>query len=79
MGKKIGFEDSVEKLNGILATLEAGSVGLDEALRLFEEGVALVRKCSDELEKAEQKVKLLTETSDGTMTEQDFSAERNEN
>ncbi len=56
------FEESVARLEEIVRALESGSVGLDESLKLYEEGIALVRACNKKLDAAEQKIKLLTET-----------------
>jgi len=39
--------------------LEKGSVPLEQALKLFEEGVALSSSCRKELEEAEGKVEIL--------------------
>jgi len=41
--------------------LEAGDVGLDESLRLFEEGIALTRRCTELLDKAEARITQLVE------------------
>lgn len=54
------FEEAVERLEEIVKALEAGKTGLDETLRLYEEGIALVRECNEKLDSAEQKIKLLT-------------------
>ena len=40
--------------------MEQGNVPLEESLKLFEEGVGLVRACTAKLDSAEQKVKILT-------------------
>lgn len=48
-----------------MARLESEQVGLDASLRLFEEGVELLRTASAELDKAETKVQLLVEKSQG--------------
>ncbi len=56
------FEESVARLEEIVHELEAGSVGLDESLKLYEEGISLVRVCNQKLDAAEQKIKVLTET-----------------
>ncbi len=55
------FEESVARLEEIVRELEAGSVGLDESLKLYEEGISLVRACNKKLDAAEQKIKLLAE------------------
>lgn len=54
------FEQAVERLEEIVKALEAGRAGLDETLRLYEEGIALVRECNEKLDGAEQKIKMLT-------------------
>ena len=49
----------------IMAELESEQVGLDASLKLFEEGIELLRAASAELDKAETKVHLLLERSEG--------------
>jgi exodeoxyribonuclease VII small subunit len=53
------FEESLRRLETIVGRLEAGELPLEETLRLFEEGQALVRGCGSLLERAEQRVKEL--------------------
>jgi len=59
------FEESMARLEEIVRTLENGSATLDESLKLYEEGIALVRVCSSKLDDAEKKIKLLNVTADG--------------
>lgn len=54
------FEQAVERLEEIVKSLESGEAGLDETLRLYEEGIALVRECNEKLDGAEQKIRTLT-------------------
>ena len=77
MNKELGFEAAVEKLDAILKKLESGAATLDESLALFEEGVSLIKYCNKKLEGAEQKVKILTENFDGTVTDKDFLYDEN--
>ncbi|MDR1603684.1 MAG: exodeoxyribonuclease VII small subunit [Gracilibacteraceae bacterium] len=56
------FEAGLERLQTIVTQLEDNRLPLAEALRLFEEGAGLLRYCHAELERAEEQVKLLTET-----------------
>ncbi len=58
---ELSFEEAMSELQKIVADLENGTAPLDKSLELFERGVALVRLCNDKLDKAEQKVKMLTE------------------
>jgi exodeoxyribonuclease VII small subunit len=60
MSGKMNFGETLENLDEILRQLEEGKLPLDEALSVFERGVALVREAREFLEKAEQKVTLLT-------------------
>ena len=69
--KEIAFEEAIERLEKIVATLENGKAPLDESLSAFEEGVALVNICKKQLDEAEQKVKILTEQG-GKKDEKDF-------
>ena len=71
--KAMKFEDAMARLEEILQGLESGEGTLDELLKLYEEGVALIRVCNDRLEKAEQSVKMLQINADGTPALVDFS------
>jgi exodeoxyribonuclease VII small subunit len=55
------FEDQLENLEKIVARLEDESVGLEEALGLFESGMELARSCRARLEEVEQRVTQLLE------------------
>ena len=55
----MGFEKNLTRLEEIVGTMEEGDLSLDDSLKLFEEGVKLSRQCQEQLDKAEQKVKLL--------------------
>lgn len=57
--KKQSFEQAMGRLEEIVAKLERGDCGLDESLKLFEEGAKLAADCNGMLDKAEQKVNLL--------------------
>jgi exodeoxyribonuclease VII small subunit len=59
------FEDQLAKLEEIVDRLEDESVGLEEALGLFENGMDLARRCRARLEEVEQKVTQLLETENG--------------
>lgn len=53
------FEDCLQRLEQIVDELEKGNVPLEQALKLFEEGVQLSATCRKELEEAEGKVEIL--------------------
>lgn len=66
------FESASARLEEIVKILEQGNSSLDESLKLYEEGVLLVRFCNDSLDNAEKKIKMLLTDSKGNMTEKDF-------
>ena len=74
---KVGksFEESVGRLEEIVRMLENGTATLDESLKLYEEGIALVRACNKQLDGAEKKIRILTQTPDGGVEEKDFESD----
>jgi exodeoxyribonuclease VII small subunit len=54
------FEQSLERLEAIVHRLEEGDLGLDEALKQYEEGVGLLRRSHELLKQAERRIELLT-------------------
>ena len=54
--KKLTFEESLEKLEQISEDLESESTGIDESIKLYEEGIELSKNCFDLLNKAELKI-----------------------
>ncbi len=63
--KTITFEAAMERLEEITRLLETGAEGLDDSLKLYEEGVSLIRLCTQKLESAEQSVKVLQMNEEG--------------
>ena len=70
---EMSFETAMNKLEQIVRSLEDGKVSLDESLKLYEEGIVLVRLCSGRLDEAEQKIKIIRTAADGSKTEEDFN------
>lgn len=73
--KKVNFEQSMLRLEEIVAALERGDAPLEEAMKLFEEGSKLMRECTAALDAAEQKVSLLTADENGQPQEENFQGE----
>lgn len=69
------FEDQLENLEKIVARLEDESVGLEEALDLFENGMDLARSCRARLEEVEQRVTQLLEEDVQTAVTEDEETE----
>lgn len=72
------FEDAMKRLEEIVQSLEEGDVPLEDALRVFEEGMGLVKFCSNKLEEAQRKVTLLVQESGGGQTQVPFEPEEDE-
>ena len=52
--------------------LESTELSLDEAMKLFEEGVKLSRDCQKQLEEAEGRVEILLRKADGKIQAEPF-------
>ena len=74
MATNIKFETALTELETVIAKLEDSNTPLDEALKLYEKGISLVRICNERLEAAEQKIKIL-QSKDGQIVETDFIGE----
>lgn len=67
--QKLSFEEAFARLEAVVAKLESGEAGLEEALELFEEGVTLSRYCRHKLDEAEGRIRVLVEGPDGEARE----------
>ena len=72
MKKDMSFEEALLKLEDSVKRLEGGNMSLDESLSAFEEAVKLVKVCNEKLERAQQRVMILTESGDGTVSDAPF-------
>jgi exodeoxyribonuclease VII small subunit len=59
------FEQSLARLEQIASALDRDDIPLEDALKLFEEGITRLREASSALADAEGKVKTLLEQADG--------------
>ena len=76
--KKPDFEYSLARLEEIVKKLEGTNLSLDDAMKLFEEGVQLSRDCQKYLEQAEGKVEILLKKAGGEMAAEPFDPEAEE-
>ena len=72
MTEEKSFEQSLQRLDEIVRLLEKGDAPLSESLGLFEEGTGLVKRCTEQLEQAEQRVVQLRKSADGSSEELPF-------
>ena len=71
------FEEMMENLEKISSELENGNLTLDETMTKFEEGMKLSKKCSEILDNAEKKIKILINNGD-VISEANFKGEDDE-
>jgi len=69
------FEAALARLEEIVTELESGELGLEQSLKLFEEGVKLARVCNARLEEAERKVEVLLKDKNGKVIAKPFEEE----
>jgi len=53
------FEQALDELEKLVQRLERGDLPLEEALKSFERGVELTRRCQSALQSAQQRVEIL--------------------
>ena len=73
--KNMNFEEAMAKLENEVKKLEGGNMTLDESVATYEEAVKLVRVCNEKLENVERRVRILTESSDGSITDMPFDVD----
>ena len=66
------FEETLARLHAIVESLEGDTLPLDDALQLFEEGVARLRDAHGDLARVDAKLSLLVEHADGRFELTDF-------
>src|SRR5262249_23907080 len=65
------FEEGMRELESIVVKLEQGNLPLEESLRAFESGVAMLRALHAKLGEVEQRVELLVRDADGVLRVRD--------
>ncbi|HUI66297.1 MAG TPA: exodeoxyribonuclease VII small subunit [Bacteroidota bacterium] len=65
------LEDAIRRLELIVQKLEQGDVPLEQAMDLYEEGIAVSRLCTERLTRAELTLKRLSKDAEGRFSLQD--------
>lgn len=68
----LNFEEAIKELEKISDELGRENISLDDALKLYEKGIKLVRECNEKLAQAQRTIKILQTDSDGVISENDF-------
>lgn len=67
--KEPTFEEALEKLESLVASMESGDVPLATLVEKFEEGSKLVKTCEERLKQAELKIQKLREENESVALE----------
>ena len=59
--EEISFEEALERINEISEKLSGNSLGLDESVELYAEGMKLIAQCKEKLDSAERKIYLVSD------------------
>ena len=72
MEQALNYEQAQARLEQIIRALENDKLPLEQSLALYEEGIAIVRRLTAELDAAERKIKILQQTQAGEIVAVDF-------
>ena len=61
------FEEALEQLEGSVGRLESGDLNLEEALQVFEQGIAASRTCTRWLDQTRKRVQILVADENGDL------------
>lgn len=64
MEQSVKFEEAMQKLSDIVEKLEGAEGSLDEMIRLYEEGMTLVKSCERQLDAYETTITRLNDSAE---------------
>jgi len=73
--EQFNFEESMEKLEKIVKSLESENKSLEINIQLFEEGLSISKKLQEHLETAEKKIEMLSKNENDNLTITPFEEE----
>jgi exodeoxyribonuclease VII small subunit len=71
------YESAVARLEEITTLLESADTGLEDAIKLYTEGLEIARFCDAKLTDAEKKIKIIMEKR-GQLVEEDFESDEDQ-
>ena len=66
---KLSFEEAIGELAGSVGKIEQGEIPLQNSLKQYERGMALIKHCRTILEKAEKRIEKISEAEAETQEE----------
>ena len=58
---KLSFEQAIGELGSIVGRIEKGEIALQDSLKQYERGMALIKHCRTILQKAEKRIEKISE------------------
>ncbi len=74
-GKKLKFEQAMERLDAIVEAMESGQIGIEESIAKYEEAMRLAADCREILDEAEQRIKKIQQDATGRLRTEPFEPE----
>lgn len=71
----LSFEQAIQRLEQVVAEMEAADLPLEDVLKHYEEGTRLARFCGQKLDEAGKKIELLARKNDGSPELRPFEPE----
>ena len=59
MAKKVSLEESFEQLETIREQMKTGDMTLEDSFKKYEEGMKLIKNCSNSIDRVEKKLIVL--------------------
>lgn len=59
MAKKASLEESFEQLETIIEQMKTGDMTLEDSFKKYEEGMKLIKNCSNSIDRVEKKLIVL--------------------
>ena len=74
--KDLTFEAAIMSLEDSISKMENGALTLDESIEEFEKALGMIKLCESKLTAAKERVRILTSTKDGSITDMPFNEEQ---
>lgn len=59
--QELTLEESFQKLDGLLETLENRETTLEESFQIYQQGMELIRRCGKQIDRVEKKIQIINE------------------
>jgi len=68
------FEETFKALQAVVEKLESEEISLEDALKTYEDGIQLIRQCTDILERAQLRIEQVSRDDSGEIHLDDISS-----